>query len=297
MGRITKNAGDLENGDLFDDLGVSRKPKSVDPAVGSPPPWSVEKARLVEEYIINYQRITRGGFYIDGFAAPQRLEHEDELWTVKRILEVEPKRIRRFWLADLNPEGVKRLRVLKAKHNKKPRTVTVHQGDFNKIVDLVLGTGRIRGRSSCFAFLDQRTTECHWATVKKLADWRPKRKIELLYFFPSGWITRTLKSTTTPEGIRDINLWWGRETWAEELLGRNQLQQTEIMQERFSKELGYPYVRSFPIFRDKNDQRRLYYLIHASAHPEANKLMQRAYSKIVGARSGTPGDSQITMPF
>jgi hypothetical protein len=57
--------------------------------------------------------------------------------------------------------------------------------------------------------------------------------------------------------------------------------------ERFANELGYEYVTPWPI-RDGNGK-VMYYLVHASDHPEDPKLMARAYRK-VQARSSPQTD-------
>lgn len=75
------------------------------------------KSKLIAEYLRNFTHVTRGGLYIDGFAAPQSRKHEDA-WTARRVLETEPKRIRGAFLCDLDPAGIAQLRDLKAKHHR-----------------------------------------------------------------------------------------------------------------------------------------------------------------------------------
>lgn len=82
--------------------------------------------------------VTHGGLYIDGFAAPQSRDFR-EAWTARRVLELEPKWIRHFWLCDMDPGGVEHLKWLKEQHAGKPkgRTVSVMKGDFNSTVRLM----------------------------------------------------------------------------------------------------------------------------------------------------------------
>ena len=53
--------------------------------------------------------------------------------------------------------------------------------------------------------------------------------------------------------------------------------------DRFEQELGYASVRGWPIRAKSDDGRVMYYMIHAADHPEAPKLMYRAYKNATGA--------------
>ena len=55
--------------------------------ISRPPDQTNSKSRLIAEYISMFQLVTRGGLYIDGFAAPQSRPHE-EAWTARRVLEL-----------------------------------------------------------------------------------------------------------------------------------------------------------------------------------------------------------------
>jgi hypothetical protein len=46
-------------------------------------------------------------------------------------------------------------------------------------------------------------------------------------------------------------------------------------------ELGYASVTPWPIYERKGGNRIMYYMIHATDHPEAPKLMRRAYVRAV----------------
>ncbi len=73
-----------------------------------------------------------------------------------------------------------------------------------------------------------------------------------------------------------MNLWWGREDWAN-LIDMKHIERAEYISERFRKELGYKYVNPWPIYEKKEGGRIMYYMIHATDHDEAPKLMRRAY--------------------
>jgi hypothetical protein len=65
-------------------------------------------------------------------------------------------------------------------------------------------------KEATFCLLDQRTFECHWATLQKLAEYKkpPNHKIELLYFLGVGWLHRALAGIRKSDKAR---LWWGKQ--------------------------------------------------------------------------------------
>ncbi|RID89624.1 three-Cys-motif partner protein TcmP [Gemmobacter lutimaris] len=257
-----------------------------------PPEQTNSKSKLVAEYIASYQRITHGGLFIDGFAGPQSKEHLDA-WTARRVLEIQPPRIRRFWLCELDPAGLIQLRRLKDAHHLRPssRKISVMPGNFNRTVDTILLTGRIRPKTPTFAFLDQRTMECEWATVRKLATFRSRRKIEIMYFLGTGWLHRAMASRRDPKRIAECDRWWGGPTWRG-LLGLRHDELVQRVVDRFQDELGYGYVKAYPIHLRESGKKVAFHLIHASDHEQAPVLMTRAYLKICGDIQNTPSDSQ-----
>lgn len=260
-----------------------------------PPNQTDSKSKLIAEYLANFQRVTKGGLYIDGFAAPQKRDREDA-WTARRVLEIEPKRLRCFWLCDLDPKGILQLQQLRAKHHnpKEQRRVFVLNDDFNKAVKRILRSDRLTRAAAIFALLDQRTAECHWETVRALAARRGRHLIEQLYFFPSSWIHRSLRSSSTPSRLRELDAWWGSEGWRD-IVERTQDEMVRIMAQRFIDELGYPFVNYHPIYQYSDGTKVAFHLIHASSHPEAPKLMSRAYLKVIGDMAGSAADTQRSM--
>ena len=102
--------------------------------------WTAHKARFIERYLYYFVLVTKHGTYIDGFAGPQQPDDPD-MWTAKRVLESEPRRLRRFYLFDISPAKMARLQDLKQvqrppdRSKKEPkRTIHVTQGDFNSLV-------------------------------------------------------------------------------------------------------------------------------------------------------------------
>lgn len=293
MGRTSKGKSGLTGqGEFFADAAMGREPlqASFRFDAGKPPPSGFSrppdqtnaKSRLIAEYIKNFQLITKGGIYIDGFSGPQSRAHE-EAWTARRVLEIAPPRLRLFWLCELDPGGLLQLRSLADAHhgNPKSRRVFVMPGDFNQTVKMLLNSHRLTRGAAIFALLDQRNTECHWATVEALAAKKGRTKIELLYFVGTSWLHRSLASSFRPERLAEIERWWGGPGWRE-LIDLSQFGLVQNVADRFSRELDYRFVKAYPIYLEDGGNKAAFHLIHASDHPEAPKLMDRAYLKTVG---------------
>ena len=246
------------------------------------PVWTQNKALLIREYIQLFTFVTKHGAYIDGFAAPQRPTRPD-LCAAKMVLETVPPRVRELWLCDTSPRGLALLRGFKAADTTKGRRIHVLPGDFNATVDGILASGRITEKVASFALLDQRTFECEWATVRRLAAHKTSTKIELFYFFATGWIDRAFAGTKTAEGAARVERWWGRPDWRE-LRGMHTLDRARLIVDRFRTELGYRFVWPYPIHDSLRGRRIMYHMVHATDHPEASPLMLRAYRKVSGRR-------------
>ena len=167
------------------------------------------------------------------------------------------------------------------------RAVHHKRADCNVWIDQVLASGTIKDKTASFALLDQRSTECQWATVQKLAAHkRGDTKVELFYFFPTGWVHRCLSETKDKTVLRS---WWGDDTW-QQMEGVSQDQAANMCAKRIQG-LGYRDVKSWPISaRDGGAGRTMYHMIHATDHLEAPKLMFRAYRDLIG--TGPAGDQR-----
>jgi three-Cys-motif partner protein len=246
------------------------------------PLWTENKARLIQEYIKLFTFVTKHGAYIDGFAAPQRRNHS-ELCSARLVLETEPKWVRELWLCDIDPKGICLLEEIKTRHAEKGRRIEVVPGDFNLTIDEILGSGRITEKTATFALLDQRMFECAWATVKKIAQHKTETKIEIFYFFATGWIDRSIAAIKTAPAAAEAERWWGHPDWRR-LKGVNGIERANLLAKRFRDELGYAEARPYAVHDAHQGGRTMYHMIHATDHPEASSLMLRAYRKVAGRR-------------
>jgi three-Cys-motif partner protein len=248
------------------------------------PIWTENKARLIERYLYYFVLVTKHGTYIDGFAGPQEPDKQ-EMWAAKLVLESQPRWMRHFYLFEIDKKKVEMLEALKSsqpkpdrKKSEPRREIRIYEGDFNSGVLELLGSNCIREKEATFCLIDQRTSECKWSTVKALAEYKKKgNKIELFYFFMDAWFGRTLRAQ---KDIKVLDEWWGRKDWAE-LRGQRSQRRAELFAARFREELGYKSAKPWPIRARQDGGRTMYYMIHATDHPNAPALMYRAYHKAV----------------
>ena len=243
------------------------------------PVWTENKADLITKYLRYFVFITRHGTYIDAFAGPQSVGSEQS-WTAKMVLASEPKWLRHFHLFDRLPEQVQRLHRLAATSSQ--RDVNVYQGDSNQVLRSELPVGSIRESEAAFCLLDQRTFQCEWQLCKHVSQLRPgSKKVEQFYFLANWWMSRALSGITTSKGEEQVRAWFGRDDWRT-LGSLTSLERAAIFADKFKTELGYRSVKPWPIYR-RGDAKGgvMYYMIHATDHDEAPKLMYRAYSKAV----------------
>jgi three-Cys-motif partner protein len=242
------------------------------------PIWTENKAKLIEAYLRFFLYITRHGTYIDCFAGPQR-RGKPEMWSAKLVLEMRPRWLRHFHLFEKRPRSLKDLEALKAEQpDDSQRTIDIYSGDVNERIYDLLNKKTIAEREATFCLLDQRTFECHWKTVKALAEYKTEgRKIELFYFLASKWLKRALS------GVKNkalIDHWWGRDDW-ESLKTMKPHAYANLVVARFKNELGYKSAKPWPIFKSGQFGEVMYYMIHATDHEAAPALMRRAYAYAV----------------
>lgn len=270
----------MRSDSLFKDLPDQMAPVSIMQA-GVDPVWTEHKAKLIARYLRYFVFITKHGCYVDGFAGPKNRDLPDS-WAAELVVNSEPRFLKQFFLCDEDAEQVKALHSLVSSQPASPkRHFEVLRGDFNASVDRVLESGIIGEKTATFCLLDQFSCECHWETVKKLALHKgaDANKIEQFYFLATGWLGRSLSAFKADNPVPDR--WWGSGDWAK-LKGLSGDLIAIKMAERFRDELGYRFVRPWPIYkREKGKGRVMFHMIHASDHPEAHKLMKRAYKHVL----------------
>ena len=250
------------------------------------PVWTENKAKLIERYLLYFIFITKHGTYIDGFAGPQEPD-SPEMWAANLVLANEPKWLQHFHLFDIDPEQIRRLEDLKAvqpnhdsKGRKVARDIEIYSGDFNMRFRELLDSGSISQKEATFCLIDQWSTQCHWSTVEALAKYKQPgfNKIELFYFLAVGWLGRTIAATT--KETEGLSAWWGRDDW-KQFVGMKRTTQSQIFVQRFKQEFAYKSVKAWPIYEKPSGGNIMYYMIHATDHQEAPKLMARAYDRAV----------------
>jgi|SRR5581483_1087930 three-Cys-motif partner protein len=262
------------------------------------PIWTGCKAKLIERYLFYFVQITYHGTYLDAFAGPQESD-KHEMWSAKLVIESSPRWLKNFFLFEQDKSQVELIKQMcadqpppnKAKSEPK-RKIVIYPGDFNQNILTMLAQNPIRDKEATFCLLDQRTFECDWASVKAIADHKKGgNKIELFYFFPEGWIDRSMSALKLNKDIK-LQKWWGNAEWDKLTKIRGALRATYVC-DRFGSELGYKWVYPFPIYEKKSGAGRvMYYMIHASDHEEAPMLMNRAYGKALDIKES---DEQLEL--
>jgi three-Cys-motif partner protein len=247
------------------------------------PIWTECKARLIERYLYYFVQVTHNGIYIDAFAGPQELD-KPEMWAAKLVIESRPRWFGKFHLFELNDSSIKKLIEMRDsqppldKKKKEPkRKIDIYPGDFNKNIAEVLQKNPVGDKEATFCLLDQRTRECDWQSVKTIATHKKGgNKIELFYFFPEGWINRSIAELKNNKDEK-LTRWWGNSDW-KDLLKWTGPARARLVCGRFKSELNYKHVHPFAIYeRKEKGGRVMYYMIHASDHDAAPVLMNRAY--------------------
>lgn len=262
------------------------------------PVWSEDKAKLIQEYLRLFTFITKHGIYIDGFSAPQQRSMA-EICSARLVMETEPKRIKTFWLCDLDPKGIELLRAIAGADKTPKRRIEIREGDFNLVLPEILASGCITSKTATFALLDQRTLECSWQTVQALSRYKSTldpqaTKIEIFYFFATGWLDRSIAAVSRPQTTAKLESWWGRPDWRQ-LQGMQGVPRAKMLADRFKSELGYKYAHPYAIHSRRRHGRTMYHMIHATDHAEAPLLMLRAYRKISGRPEIDPASTQVDM--
>jgi three-Cys-motif partner protein len=253
------------------------------------PIWTETKAQLIRNYLKLFLMITHHGAYIDGFAGPQDPANP-ESWAAKLVLELQPTWMNSFFFSELDPASYRALAsMIESQPKVAGRLIQHKHADFNQYVREVLQSGRIKEKTAAFALLDQRATECDWATVRKLAAHKTEgNKIELFYFFPTGWVHRSVSETRDKS---KLERWWGDDTW-QKIPNLRQDQAATLCLSRIQA-LGYNDAKSWPISsREGGEGRTMYHMIHATDHTAAPQLMYRAYRQLIGV---APGGEQTEM--
>ena len=242
------------------------------------PVWTANKAKLIQAYLKGFVFVTKTGTYLDLFAGPQESEFPDT-WAAKLVLESEPRWLKKFALFEKGAQSAKRLRELAQEHRRRAswRSIRVFHGDCNEMVKKYFNQNAIWAKEPTFCLLDQHTFQCSWETVQAIA--RHKRyghKIELFYFLPEAWADRAVASNT-PEALER---WWGNKQW-DEFKNTPWPRRGLLLAERFRKELKYKFAHPYPIYKKPTGGRVMFYMVHASDHPDARRLMDNAYRNCV----------------
>lgn len=277
---VTKEKPPLDNTEPLFALGPPVS--GVRPKAPLNPVWTENKARLIERYLYYFVLVTKHGTYIDGFAGPQ-YPMKPESWAARLVLESEPPWLKHFHLFEIALPKLRPLRELRREHP--DRDIHIYPEDFNRSVARILRPEVISAKEAAFCLIDQQTFECHWTTLEALARYKEREsfKIEIFYFLANEWLPRAIAGIRTEEGRDSARAWWGREDWPR-LADLHGPDRAGLVAARFTDELGYASALPWPIYKRRGSLRVMYYMIHATDHPDAPHLMARAYKNAVAPK-------------
>jgi three-Cys-motif partner protein len=244
---------------------------------GDAPIWTENKAQVIRRYLNYFVYVTKHGTYLDAFAGPQTGQPNDQAWAAKLVLENQPNWMNRFVLCDESPTQVAHLQALVDSRRSlgDKRKVKVLLGNSNQTLPAELVAAPIKQRQAAFCLLDQRTFECDWATVDAVARHKADgNKVELFYFLPVGWLFRCLPSVDEGKLAR----WWGSDT-SELRRPKTQGDMSKVLMSRLRRAYGYRHVYAWPIHERSEGGKIMFFMVHASDHDDAPRLMTRAYRK------------------
>jgi three-Cys-motif partner protein len=171
------------------------------------------------------------------------------------------------------------------------RDIHIYHGDFNRRIEEILASGEISENEATFCLLDQRTFECDWETVEKLARYKKSgNKIELFYFLANGWLERALSGQKDTDKLAR---WWGRDDWTK-LKEMSREERRDAIVNRLKMDFSYQSVKAYPIYKREGGGAIMYYMIHTTDHPEGPIQMARAYRNTVRPID-PPEDTQLDL--
>lgn len=233
-------------------------------------------------------------YYVDLFAGPGEVRNEQDPQSVTAgspliALNAGPPQFTAVHWIEKEAGSAASLRAHKADHP--ARAIRVYEGGANEKVDNVLRA--LPRNFPVFAFLDPRGPELEWRTLRKLAEHKDSRKIELLILFAydmaivrlmpheqEKMVSEDLLDRFMPDPVR----------WRLIYERRAELTATEYRRAMLAEyvrglkqDLGYALVPApYPVATQDNHQ--LYFLIFATDHPAGELVRAICAACVPGTR-------------
>lgn len=227
-------------------------------------------------YLSVYRRIAGSGSYIDGFAGNGRIRVNGETRPGSATVAIESRAFRNLAFYE-RPRMARSLeKYLDGRLDAKTRSrCTVVPGDFNEQILHDLAAERFPRDKPCFAFLDPNSTQLDWRTIEALAKYKTydgdgRCKVELWILLNTHQALMRIVQSHPKVVDRMLG---GRDAWddlrrAHAPAGAYATRYAERLED-----LGYK-LASPALIRARVNGRPMYYMIHASDHPAAHKLMR-----------------------
>lgn len=259
--------------------------------------WTMRKLEVLTAYLKMYRRVAGGGTYIDAFAGSGQARIKGDLTAGSPLRALRSGAFRDLVLFEKDPKIHADLCALVGSLEERDRLkvrIWNPPADCNEAIIELLEAGGIDKDRPCFAFLDPNSTELEWATVERLARYKPyeapppgeqlrRCKVELWILVNTHHaLGRLMPSDRTSHRVPPHahvldSVMGGREAWWDLWLrswGGPDLLASRYA-ERLQTELGYRWAHAQRV-HDPDTNRVQYYMVHASDHPNAHTLMRSA---------------------
>lgn len=255
--------------------------------------WTLDKLDVLEKYLKIYRRVAGSGTYIDAFAGTgygwRDRPGGAERLPGSAVLALQSGAFRVHHLIERD-DGARSLlsEAIADLPDRLQDRSSVLPGDCNEVVPQLLTPDNVDPDRPCFAFLDQQSTQLHWATVEALAGYKgyeppasmgnPRHcKVELWILFNVEqalvrmWPVKSDHLGPIGESTLD-RVMGGREVWRD--LWDQRRPATDLLGRYVDnlRGLGYMYVSQQP-FKNRSNGRVQYRMVHATDHPSAESLM------------------------
>jgi len=259
--------------------------------------WSEIKLDIVKEYAAAYSRILAAQkspplyhIYIDAFAGTGMHISKSTGGFIPgspmNALLIKPP-FKEYHLIDFDYEKVDLLRDIVAEY----RTVTVHEGDCNKILmETVFSKARFTEYKRALCLLDPYGLHLNWEVMYTAGQ---MKSIEIFLNFPimdmNMNILKKDPGKVDPQQASRMTAFWGDESWRQaaynttgNLFGMEEKESNEAVvnafKHRLKKVAEFEYVPE-PIPMRNNKGATVYYLFFASQKPVAAGIIQDIFNK------------------
>lgn len=280
--------------------------------------WTLNKLEVLTAYFKMYRRVAGGGTYIDAFAGEGHATVRGKVINGSPLRAVEEGAFRQLHFFELNRGKHQRLgqAVAGLTESQQQRChLWPKPADSNAAIPELLASGDVPVDKPCFAFLDPNSTELGWDLVTALAGYKsyeppgpgertPRHcKVELWVLLNTHQallrlLPKNRAKYPTPPFAHKLDFVMGdRDAWLD--LWTTPTASSSALADRYAERLhsvlGYRATHAQAV-RDPETDAIVYFMIHASDHPNAETIMRSAKRSRMADEDPFPGWRGIGKP-